>query len=90
MPSTYPQFHCVLLPFSEIWDMRKLEPGDKIDKTHGGEIIYTMVVLSVTEDRAYADIPGGSEPYIFLREHEGAMVRNVYPGSEGYVVHARH
>ena len=68
--------------------MRKLEPGDKIDKTHGGDIIYTMVVTEVTEDRVWADIPGGSEPYIFLRECDG-VVRNVYPGSEGYVVHGR-
>ncbi len=67
--------------------MRKLEPGDKIDKIHGGNIIYTMVVLQVTEDRAFADIPGGSEPYVFLRECDTA-VRNVYPGSEGYVIHA--
>lgn len=68
--------------------MRKLEPGDKIDKMHGGDIIYTMVVLQVTDDRAFADIPGGSEPYIFLRKHDGVTIRNVHPGSEGYVVHA--
>lgn len=67
--------------------MRKLEPGDKIDKCHRGEIIYTMVVLQVTDDQAFADIPGGSEPYVFLREYDDRSVQNLYPGSEGYVVH---
>ena len=67
--------------------MKLLQIGDKIDKMNSGEVIYTMVVTQVTEDRAFADIPGGSDPYEFYREHDGAVVRAVNSRYEGFVIH---
>ena len=71
---------------AEISSMKKLEPGDKIDRVSDNEVIYTMVVLQVTDTRAYADIPGGSEPYEFQREYDGRCIRSVRPEAEGYVI----
>lgn len=67
--------------------MSKLEPGDKIDRVIGQDVIYTMVVQYVTDKCAFADIPGGSEPYEFQREYSGTTVRNLYPGAEAFVKH---